>query len=191
MEFLKRIDAHIHYALPLEPETLIDLMDKTGTEMANLVLVPHRKRLTAVPDALMAKAKYPDRFYVFTSFDVSEYYRHGKEVGKYMAKFVENMRACGCDGLKIIEGKPSMRKFMAIPDFDLPCWEPLWEYTEKTQLPILWHVNDPETYWDPEKVPAYAKAAGELYDDSIINNEVQYELVERILQKHQNIKIIF
>jgi hypothetical protein len=40
MEFRKRIDAHIHYALPLEPETLIDLMDKTGTEMANLVLVP-------------------------------------------------------------------------------------------------------------------------------------------------------
>ena len=191
MEFRKRIDAHIHYALPLEPETLIDLMDKTGTEMANLVLVPHRKRLTAVPDALMAKAKYPDRFYVFTSFDVSEYYRHGKEVGKYMADFIENMRKCGCDGLKIIEGKPSMRKFMAIPDFDLPCWEPLWEYAEKTQLPILWHVNDPETYWDPARVPAYAKAAGELYDDSFINNEVQYAQVERILQKHPNIKIIF
>ncbi|MEE1328388.1 MAG: hypothetical protein UHS47_07575, partial [Oscillospiraceae bacterium] len=28
MEFRKRIDAHIHYALPLEPETLIELMDK-------------------------------------------------------------------------------------------------------------------------------------------------------------------
>ena len=38
----KRIDCHVHYALPLQPETLIDLMDKTGTEMANLVLVPHR-----------------------------------------------------------------------------------------------------------------------------------------------------
>ena len=78
----KRIDAHIHYSMPLEPETLISFMDRTGIDMANLVLVPHRSRLTAVPDALMAKAKYPDRFYVFTSLDVSEYFRHGKKIGK-------------------------------------------------------------------------------------------------------------
>lgn len=62
----KRIDSHIHYALPLEPETLIDFMDKNGIDKANLVLVPSRTRLTAVPDALMTKAKYPKRFYVFT-----------------------------------------------------------------------------------------------------------------------------
>ena len=97
MNHRKRIDCHVHYALPLQPETLIDLMDKTGTEMANLVLVPHRKRLTAVPDALMAKAKYPDRFYVFTSFDVSEYYRHRKKDDKYMTKFVASPSASeGC-----------------------------------------------------------------------------------------------
>lgn len=187
----KRIDAHIHYALPLQPEALISFMDKTGIDMANLVLVPSRSRLTAVPDALMAKAKYPERFYVFTSFDVSEYYRHGKEVGKYMAKFVENMRRCGCDGLKIIEGKPSMRKFMAIPDFDLPCWDPLWAYAEKAELPILWHVNDPETCWDPDNAPKHIRMAGEFYDDTYINNEVQYNQVFRILDRHPNLKIIF
>ena len=70
-----RIDGHIHYAHPMDTEELIRLMDDTCTEKANLVLVPSRTRLTAVPDALMAKAKYPDRFYVFTSFDVSEYFR--------------------------------------------------------------------------------------------------------------------
>ena len=187
----KRIDSHVHYALPLEPETLIGFMDSTGTDMANLVLVPDRKRLTAVPDALMAKAKYPDRFYVFTSFDVSEYYRHGKQVGKYMARFVEDMRRCGCDGLKIIEGKPSMRKFMAIPDFDLPCWEPLWAYAEKTGLPVLWHLNDPETCWDPENAPRHIRMAGEIYDESYINNEVQYRQMENILQRHPKIKFIF
>ena len=189
----KRIDCHIHYALPLPAEELVALMDKTGTDMANLVLVPDRRRLTNVPDALMAKAKYPDRFYVFTSFDVSEYYRHGKEIGKYMAKFVENMRRCGCDGLKIIEGKPSMKKFMAaIPDFDLPCWEPLWEYAEKTQLPVLWHLNDPESCWgDPEKAPRHIRMANELYDGTFPNNEDQYAQMENILRRHPNIKFIF
>ena len=188
----KRIDSHIHYALPLEPEKLISFMDNHGIDMANLVLVPSRSRLTCVPDALMAKAKYPDRFFVFTSFDVSEYFRHGKEIGKYFAKFVENMRQCGCDGLKIIEGKPSMRKIMgAIPNFDEPCWEPLWEYLEETQFPVLWHLNDPETCWQPEKAPRHIRMAGELYDDTFVNNEDQYKQMENILQRHPNIKFIF
>ena len=188
----KRIDAHIHYSLPLEAETLISFMDRNGIDMANLVLVPHRKRLTSVPDALMAKAKYPDRFYVFTSFDVSEYFRHGNEIGKYLTKFIDNMRRCGCDGLKIIEGKPSMRKIMgAIPGFDASCWEPLWDYLEKTQFPVLWHLNDPETCWEPEKAPRHIRMAGELYDDTYVNNEEQYRQMEVILKKHPKIKFIF
>lgn len=189
----KRIDSHIHYSLPLEPESLISFMDKNGIDMANLVLVPSRTRLTSVPDALMAKAKYPDRFFVFTSFDVSEYFRHGKEIGKYLAKFVDNMRACGCDGLKIIEGKPSMRKIMGeIPGFDDPVWEPLWSYLEETQFPVLWHLNDPESCWgEPEKAPRHIRLAGELYDDTFVNNEEQYRQMEVILQRHPNIKFIF
>ena len=189
----KRIDSHIHYSLPLEPEALISYMDKKGIDMANLVLVPSRMRLTSVPDALMAKAKYPDRFYVFTSFDVSEYFRHGKEIGKYLAKFVDNMRRCGCDGLKIIEGKPSMRKIMgAIPAFDAPVWEPLWNYLEETQFPVLWHLNDPESCWgEAEKAPRHIREGNELYDDTFVNNEEQYRQMEAILKRHPNIKFIF
>lgn len=168
-------------------------MDRNGIDKANLVLVPNRQRLTSVPDALMAKAKYPDRFYVFTSFDVSEYFRHGKDIGKYQAKFVDSMRRCGCDGLKIIEGKPSMRKIMgAIPGFDDACWEPLWEYLEETQFPVLWHLNDPETCWGPEEeAPRHIRMAKELYDDTYVNNEEQYRQMEAILKRHPNIKFIF
>ena len=72
LKIQKRIDSHIHYALPVKPENLISFMDRHSIDKANLVLVPNRSRLTSVPDALMAKAKYPDRFFVFTSFDVSE-----------------------------------------------------------------------------------------------------------------------
>lgn len=189
----KRIDSHIHYALPLKPETLISFMDRNGIDMANLVLVPSRTRLTAVPDALMAKAKYPDRFFVFTSFDVSEYFKHGKEIGKYQTKFVDAMRRCGCDGLKIIEGKPTMRKIMgAIPGFDAPCWEPLWEYLEETQFPVLWHLNDPESCWGPaEEAPRHISMGCELYDDTFVNNEEQYRQMEEILKKHPKVKFIF
>jgi predicted TIM-barrel fold metal-dependent hydrolase len=137
----------------MKPEMLVDFMDRNGIRQANLVLVPNRQRLTSVPEAMVAKAKFPGRFYVFTSLDVSEYFRHGKEVGKFMARFVASMQALGCDGLKLIEGKPSMRKMLPVPGFDDPVWEPLWTWAEETGLPILWHVNDPETCWQPEKHP--------------------------------------
>ena len=192
LKISKRVDAHIHFAHPLTAETLVGFMDENGISQANLVLVPQRQRLTAVPEAMVAKAKYPNRFYVFTSLDVSEYFRHGKEVGKYMAAFVENMRRLGCDGLKLIEGKPNMRKIMPCGDFDNAAWEPLWEYAEKTNLPILWHVNDPESCWGkPEDAPRHIRMAGELYDDTYINNEVQYRQILNILDRHPNIKIIF
>lgn len=187
----KRIDAHVHYALPLEPETLIDFMDRTDTHMANLVLVPDTRRLTAIPDALMAKYKYPHRFYVFTSLDPSLYFRAPKTLGREMAKHVKRMLRCGCDGVKLIEGKPSMRKMMPIPDFDKECWEPFWSYMEENRVPILWHVNDPQEYWHPEQVSEYRRKMGDVYDDSFVGYEQQYAQVFRVLERHPRLKIIF
>lgn len=187
----KRIDCHIHYALPLEPETLIEFMDKTDTHMANLVLVPHTQRLSSVPDALMAKYKYPDRFYVFAGLDVSEYFRHPKTLGKHMAAHGKRMLRCGCDGIKIIEGKPSMRKMLPIPDFDLPCWEPFWAWAEAEQVPILWHLNDPEESWHADQVSEYRRKMGDYYDETYVGREAQYSQVFHILQRHPKIKIIF
>ena len=188
---MDRLDAHIHFSHPMDPEELIRIMDATGTQQANLVLVPSRQRLTSVPEAMVAKAKFPGRFYVFTSLDVSEYFRHGKEVGKYMAKFVEKMRRLGCDGLKLIEGKPNMRKMFPLKPFNDPVWEPLWDYAEKTELPILWHVNDPETCWEPGRAPKHIRMAGELYDETFVNNEAQYREMEDILTRHPKLKVCF
>lgn len=67
----KLIDCHIHYALPIDPEALIAIMDESGTDMGALVLVPHRQRLSSAPDALMAKAMYPQRLYLFSGLDTS------------------------------------------------------------------------------------------------------------------------
>lgn len=187
----KIIDSHIHYALPIEPEELLAVMDASNTDMANLVIVPHRCRVSSVPDALMVKAMYPERFYVFGSLDVSAYFRYKKTLGKYLVKYASEMLRCGCDGIKIIESKPQIRKMLPIPDFDAPCWEPFFAWAEKEQVPIVWHINDPEEFWDEEKIPSWAKERGWLYDESYINNEVQYDQVKNVLKKHPKLKIIF
>lgn len=185
------LDAHIHYSLKYPPEELIRTMDDTGTAMANLVLVPSHTALSSVPDAMMVKDMYPGRFYVFASLDVSTYFRYRGRVGEKMRDYAADMLRAGADGLKIIEGKPAMRKELPVPDWDSPEWEPFFAWAEEEQVPILWHVNDPETFWDPAAAPRFAVKMGWTYDGTFINNEAQYSQVLSMLTAHPNLRIIF
>ena len=185
------LDCHIHYSLPVDPQEIFDIMEKTNTDLANLVITPDRNRISAVPDGLMVKFLNSDKIFVFACLDVTQYFMHKKSVGKQFAKYVKRMVNMGCDGVKMIEGKPDIRRMVPIPDFDLPVWEPFWAYVEEIGLPILWHVNDPEEFWDKEKIPTWAEKQGWFYGEETINNEVQYTQVLNVLKKHPKLKIIF
>ncbi len=184
------LDCHIHYSLPVDPQEIFDIMEKTNTDIANLVITPDRNRISCVPDAMMVKSLNP-KIYAFASLDVTQYFMHKKSVGKQFVKYVKRMLEMGCDGIKMIEGKPDIRRMVPIPDFDLPVWEPFWAYAEEVGLPILWHVNDPEEFWDINKIPTWAKKQGWYYGEETINNEVQYTQVLNVLKRHPNLKIIF
>ena len=183
-------DAHIHYSPQTGPEFLTEFMDRTGTDSAVIQAVSHSKCLSLIPGALVMKDRSPGRFYVFGSPDLSEYYLHPESVGERFAEYVCRCRAAGCDGVKLLEGKPQMRKSTPVPDFDLPVWEAFWSCAEEEQIPILWHVNDPESHWG--KNPSeWLKRQGWWYDESYINNEEQYAQVFRVLERHPRLRIAF
>ena len=98
---------------------------------------------------------------------------------------------CGCDGIKMLEGKPDQRKIFKIPNFDNDEWDKVFEYIEKEQINIIWHVNDPEEFWDINKIPVWAKQAGWFYDNTFINNEKQYNEIKNVLDKHPLLHITF
>ena len=50
--------------------------------------------------------------------DVSAYFRAPQQVGSLFADSLDRLAAAGCDGIKMIEGKPDMRKMLPIPPFD-------------------------------------------------------------------------
>ncbi len=187
----KILDCHIHYSLPVDPQELFDIMEYTKTDIANLVIVPDKTRISSVPDALMVKYLNPTKIFVFGSLDVTQYFMHNKSVGKHFVRYVKRILHCGCDGIKMVEGKPDVRRMVPIPDFDLSAWEPFWSFAEEIGLPILWHVNDPEEFWDESKIPSWAKSQGWYYGEETINNEVQYAQVLTVLKRHPNLKIIF
>ena len=187
----KIIDGHIHYMLDLEPEALVKFMDETGMDCANLASISHGTRLSCTLDALTLKALYPGRFYVCGSLDPCEYYRGGEDMGARLVSYARRLISCGCDGIKLLEGKPQLRRALPVPDFDAKCWEAFWTFMEETQTPLLWHVNDPEEFWDRSKIPLWAAKLGWEYDDTYINNEAQYAQVLSVLEHHPKLRVTF
>jgi hypothetical protein len=171
---------------------LIEILDEQKVGKFNLVCTPHHARLSLVPDALFVKAHHPQRTYVFGGMDVSPLFMMPDKCGEMFAAYVDQLLDMGCDGIKMIEGKPDMRKRLPIPPFDSPTYEPYWTMVEERGVPIVFHVNDPEEFWDAEKIPDWATEQGWFYGDgSFINNEDQYTEVINVLERHPNLKVIF
>jgi predicted TIM-barrel fold metal-dependent hydrolase len=158
----------------------------------NIVCTPHETRLSLIPDALHLKAHYPERVYVFGGLDISALFTQPESCGVYFADYVDKLIEMGCDGVKMLEGKPDMRKRLPIPAFDSQAYAPYWEKMEQVGMPIVFHVNDPEEFWDAKRVPEWAKQQGWFYGDgSYINNETQYTEVLEVMKRHPGVKVIF
>ena len=188
---IRRIDAHVHYAWPITGESLARVLELTGADAACLAALPGTPRLDSTLDILCYKLAHPRTTFAFGCLDCTVYERRPERCGKLFARRAKRLLALGCDGIKLLEGKPTMRRAFPIPNFDLPAWEPFWDYAERTRLPILWHVNDPETFWNSETLPAFARAAGWGYGPDDINNEDQYRQVRSVLERHPALNVTF
>jgi len=188
----KIIDSHIHYAHYFYEDSLMSILDESGIDKLVVVCTPDEARLSLVPDALYLKGKYPDRVYVFGGLDISPLFLTPEIVGEVFAHYVDILRAMGVDGIKMIEGKVQIRKRLPIPDFNDPVYAPYWVKMAETQTPLTFHVNDPEEFWDAEKVPDWARKMGWYYGDgSYIDNEDQYHQVLNVLERHPDLNVTF
>jgi len=186
------IDCHIHYAHPSMMAGLIEVCDKLKIDRFNIVCTPHRERLSLVPDALHLKANHPERVFVFGGLNVATYFTAPQQVGAMFADDIDLVSGAGCDGIKMIEGKPEIRKMLPVPSFDSDAFSPFWEKMAQIQMPILMHINDPDAFWDADRIPDWAVERGWFYGDgSFINNEDQYSEIFNVLAKNPTLKIIF
>lgn len=192
---IKIIDAHVHCAQQFDAEELLMLTAGAGrggnADMMSINAVAHSRCISLTPTALALKYSRPESCYAFGCLDVSEYYLHPETLGVRFAEYGERLIEMGCDGIKMLEGKPQMRKMYPVADFDAACFEPFWAWAEERGMPILWHVNDPENFWDAANAPEFAVKQGWLYDESYVNNEKQYTQVLNVLARHPRLSICF
>ena len=184
------LDCHVHLANSNGIQEMRDLSRDAGIDRINIVCVPGtpERSLNANACALLAKFRYPKNFFVFGGL---VYNIDGAPTPDDLLQQAELLHEAGCDGVKLLESKPSTRK--RIPwRCDDPLYEPFFSFMQERSFPLLWHVADPDSFWDPTKISPAARQQGWDYTDGTYPaREDLYGEIDNVLAKFPRLKIIF
>ena len=184
------IDSHVHFVHPEHLEDILRLMNEAGHARANLVCIPNPDATTHNSTALYFKERHPGRVFLSGALEYAPMLADMAHASQILAGQVAALKAQGFDGLKLIEGKPQVRKLLPMP-LDGPQYEGLWAAVEAAGFPVVFHVGDPDEFWDPQRCPGWARESGWDYSDgSYPSKEDLYAEVDAILRRHPRLKLI-
>lgn len=97
----------------------------------------------------------------------------------------------GFDGIKMLETKPTEQKAYGF-FIDDPYFESLFAACEDEGTHMVWHVADPDTFWDIDRIPKRFLDRGWFYGDgTYMSYERTYEQVLRVLEAHPQLNVTF
>lgn len=97
----------------------------------------------------------------------------------------------GFDGIKMLETKPAEQKEYQVRIND-PYFKDFFAAVEKDGTHMIWHVADPDTFWDINKIPERFIERGWFYGDgTYMSLEEMYGQVYDILESNPNIAVTF
>lgn len=184
------IDGHVHMGPISEAGNVMAIRNAAGIDKMGLVSIQNSKTGMGLPQSLYMKARYPRTFYVFAGLNHAKKLSDDHARTRSLAEQVDDFVALGCEGIKMIEGKPTARQIMDVP-LDSDYYADYWAHVEELGLPIVWHVNDPEEFWEPSKLPTWAQEKGWGYGPEDVTKEQLYTEVDNVLARYPDLKIIF
>jgi predicted TIM-barrel fold metal-dependent hydrolase len=184
------IDGHIHFPHPALLGDLLAVMEIAGVARANLVAVPDLQFVNQNAALIYAKARYPERFTLCGALDYTQVFADPAHASEILAGQIGTLQAIGFDGLKLIEGKPMVRKLLGLP-LDGPQYAAMWAELEGRGFPVVLHVADPEEFWDPERCPGWARERDWFYGDGTYPmKEALYLEIDQVLARHPRLKLV-
>lgn len=189
-------DVHIHCLPDLDDgmAMLRELRDFGIREMNILALTLLEYPVDDNIRALYYKKKMTDA--KVSVFGGLYYHPHLNHYGVPFLKQAETLLNMGCDGMKFIEMKPEYRKYIGF-GLNSKLYDEMFDMLEERQVPIVCHINDPEEYWNEEKIRQWPIGErliefGWLYnnDSFLTYDEIFQEMLER-LDKNPKLNIVF
>lgn len=189
------IDSHSHLhggytGLDQFLEDSAALYEKAGVAQAVVAGAPQwsPEYVNQNPLMMLFKLKNPKKVYAYAGLD---YYTPAGIQPKDFLGQVKRYMAMGYDGIKLLEMKPMLLRNLGQAWLSNPCYEEMFAYLEEKQIPVLMHVNDPETFWKRETCPAFAIERGWCYDDdSYASKEAIYQATEKVLKAHPKLNVV-
>lgn len=103
----------------------------------------------------------------------------------------DELMELGFDGIKMLETKPAEQKEYKVR-VDDPYFDDFFAECEKNGTHMIWHVADPDTFWDINKIPERFIERGWFYGDgTYMSLEEMYGQVYNVLDRHPNLKVTF
>lgn len=184
-------DLHIHaFSLP-QAQDVLQMANELHYVAYNLLSATSLGPRFAANNFLVAEMKLrdPGRAYAFAGFNYPE--TGTPNADDFLAQ-AQRFRAIGFDGIKMMDGKPNIRRRLATP-LDDPVYDPMFDDLEETGTPVVYHVNDPWEFWHWDKMPQWAQASpmNVFYGDGNHPHKEQIETeILRLIAKHPRLKII-
>jgi predicted TIM-barrel fold metal-dependent hydrolase len=183
-------DCHVHvWGLDGVPD-LMEIVSASGLRSVTILsaALMGDKSLNQNCVGLLAKALHPGTIY---SFGCLWHPRTGTVQDPL--SYEEQARGlieAGCDGMKMLEGKPTERKALEEP-LDSPDYDAYYAYLETQDIPVLYHVADPETFWDPDAPKEIREGPWFYGGGGYPSKEQIYREMEHVLEKFPKLRVVF
>ena len=148
-ETIEKIDAHFHYL------TLDDRYMKFALSQNFKILTPNWDGEYSIDEQLHIAhtiwSAYQGEFAFFGTFSVDGFGKHD-----FATKTISRIDSClqaGARGIKIWKNigmvlQDSSGRFVMVDD---PAFEPVFNYLESNQIPVMAHLGEPKDCWMPEE----------------------------------------
>lgn len=184
MEGREWIDCHVHVLEggTRQVENLIRKQRQRGYIASNFLSVEGMGDAAQNALAIYYKLRDPHS-YAFGSMHYRFAYDFGEEARK--------LHHIGLDGIKMIENKPAERKRLGYSQEDAR-YESLYLALEELDMPLLAHVGDPAEFWDKDRIPSWALAAGWYYGgEGYPGREQLLQETQGMLERHPGLRVCF
>ena len=193
------IDSHWHLYVPYHEDgtdyrLMLDrLQQEQGLEAMNLCCIPCYHELGPAQNILAALYKlHNPTAYAYGGLVYPQIpFQNPMPEGMDPLSQYRELMDLGFDGIKMLETKPTEQKIygMCIDD---PYYDGLFAAAEADGTHMVWHVADPETFWDIDRIPQRFLDRGWYYGDgTYMSHERIYQQVYNVLDAHPQLKVSF
>ena len=184
------IDCHVHMFKLRMLEHMQGVLANVGFDRMNLLSIVNPRNGSGNGEGFVAKADGAGRFYFFGGLNHAAAITGGNVAAPPLAEQLDELLAAGVDGMKVIEGKPSCRKQLP-STLDGDYYRDFLARAEELGVPLLWHVADPEEFWDADLLPDWAARHDWGYDETDVPKEQLHDEITAVLARHPSLRVIF